>query len=710
MNSSQKKHSKSGATLMAVLFIIAVMSAVVGVVYSVTTTEGRFMERSTDRAIAIAYGDGVIQNLFDQWRLAASSTNLSDSGNVQRSQGFTYDELMNGTATSPDTTLPKTSSGTALLPLQLPTSSQLPVPAGMSVGSWSVVPADPYLNPVGGSSATLKVLRPTQENGTNSKSLLRTYYLASVTVNYRHGGQVTVQRPFVRAGRNMFDNFLFSTQPITEINPGAPMYVNGPVYIGGNLYTDTPNLNFEGSVTYTGQWTIGLAPGDPHTVGAGSPTWPSNNVPHVGAQQKLLDAPISSLDPNFLDRPNTNDADSDGNLNNDGFHEIVQPAVTTNPNKPAVAQTDPLQIDSATSERLSNNADYQIFIDANNNVTINKGSQNSTTGVITYSSLTTGSDYTAIMNAITTNTTLVDGREGDNVRTVNVDVSKVATSTNAGTVTDNVGKGDGLLLYIQDTSAGQQVTTNGVSGYTTKASATGNLTTTGGTATTSHTRRGIRLVNGGSLPNMGLTVATPNPAYIQGDYNSGATTNYSSVAGGSSSANALTVSNLPPSDGSSAYPSGTSSPTEYSGAYTKKSAAVVADAVTVLSNSWSDGNSVNGTSSRVPSNTTVNAAIVAGNVPTTPPNADGSVATGAVYSGGIENFPRLLENWTGSLYLTVHGSFGLLYDSEQALGAWNGSVYGVPSRRWFYDTILQDKNPPGFPVAYSYGMGAWAVK
>ena len=74
MNSWQKKHPQSGVTLMAVLFIIALMSAAVGVIYSVTSTEARFMEHSTDRAIAIAYVDGGIQNLFDQWRLAASST------------------------------------------------------------------------------------------------------------------------------------------------------------------------------------------------------------------------------------------------------------------------------------------------------------------------------------------------------------------------------------------------------------------------------------------------------------------------------------------------------------------------------------------------------------------------------------------------------------------------------------------------------------
>ncbi len=42
-------------------------------------------------------------------------------------------------------------------------------------------------------------------------------------------------------------------------------------------------------------------------------------------------------------------------------------------------------------------------------------------------------------------------------------------------------------------------------------------------------------------------------------------------------------------------------------------AAIAADAVTILSNKWSDGNSTSGltSGSRNPSNTTINAAIVA---------------------------------------------------------------------------------------------------
>ncbi|MEP6667975.1 MAG: hypothetical protein ABJF10_02415 [Chthoniobacter sp.] len=668
-------HSESAAALLAVLFVIAIMASAVAVIYTVTTAEGRLMKRTVDRTRAIAYGDGVIQNLFDQWRLALSNT----QDPTQHASGLTYNELMSGTATSPATSVPSP------LPLKAPTSSQIPIPAGLALTAWSVRPADPYLNLIADSAT-----RPTPENGTNSRMRVRTFYIASATVSFR-GGKVTVERPFVRSGRNIFDNFLFSTQPVTEINPGASMYINGTIYAGGDLYTGTNSLNLQQDVSYTGNWTIGYAPGDPHASSPSTPKWPSGDAPHAGAQQKLLDTPLSSLDPNFIDGISSNDADSDSNLNNDGYHEMIEDLKSG-------SGTDPLQIDSSgSSERLSSNADYRIYIDASNDVTIYKGAS--------ATAMTSGADYTAIMGAITTNTTLSDGRENDNVRLVNVDVGRITNAVNAASDTyDTVGNNDGLLLYIDDTSAGTSVTTRGYSGYTTTATGNGNLTTTGGTARTSTSKRAIRLVNGGSLPTVGFAVATPNPVYIQGEYNSGATTNYSSTTGGTSTASALTVTNLPASDASGAYPSGTSAPDETSGTYVKKVAAIAADAVTILSNKWSDGNSTAGltSGSRNPSNTTVNTAIVAGNVPTTT----------SAYSGGLENFPRLLENWTSSLYLTIHGSFSLLYDSEQATGVWQntGNYYNAPSRRWFFDTTLQDKNPPGFPVAYAYSMAAWTLK
>src|SRR5207248_3569589 len=131
----------------------------------------------------------------------------------------------------------------------------------------------------------------------------------------------------------------------------------------------------------------------------------------------------------------------------------------------------------------------------------------------------------------------------------------------------------GMVLYVKDT------TTNGT-GVSSKIGGTGTTVTT--------TERAIRLKNGGTLPSSGLTVASENPIYIQGDFNTGGT---------------------PPSD------SGTYTSPTVSG-YTRQNAALVADAITILSGAWSDTNADKSVPQRDASNTTVNAAVVTGNVPT----------------------------------------------------------------------------------------------
>jgi len=151
----------------------------------------------------------------------------------------------------------------------------------------------------------------------------------------------------------------------------------------------------------------------------------------------------------------------------------------------------------------------------------------------------------------------------------------------------------------------------------------------------------VRLVNGSSLPTGGLTVASDNPVYIKGNYN---------------------TANGP--------------------------AAIIGDAVTILSSSWNDAwNAGTPLDSRIPTATTVKGAIMTGNVPTSGPD----------YSGGVENLPRFLEKWTG-VTLTYSGSLVDLWSSQRATGDWKygGSVYTAPNRNWSYGISLANM-PPGTP-------------
>lgn len=185
----------------------------------------------------------------------------------------------------------------------------------------------------------------------------------------------------------------------------------------------------------------------------------------------------------------------------------------------------------------------------------------------------------------------------------------------------------------------------------------------------SSTESGVRLVNGQTLPPKGLTVATPNPLYVLGHYNSPA----------SSRGTADTSQTRP--------------------------AALVGDAITILSPNWKDSQSSKSLGNRIATDTTVNAAILAGIVPT----VSGS------YSGGAENFPRFLEDWSGKTF-TYNGSMVVMFDSAIAQGEWRGTgssigIYNPPLRNWTFDTNFRDpsKLPPGTPCARVLVRARWAA-
>lgn len=112
--------------------------------------------------------------------------------------------------------------------------------------------------------------------------------------------------------------------------------------------------------------------------------------------------------------------------------------------------------------------------------------------------------------------------------------------------------------------------------------------------------------------------------------------------------------------------------------------AVISDAITLLSNNWSDSLS---NTSQTASNTTYNTVFITGNVPTKP----------GQYSGGLENFPRFLENWS-SKTTTIAGGFIQLFKSKYATGLWGGSYYSAPNRNWSSEERFADLTalPPGY--------------
>ena len=187
----------------------------------------------------------------------------------------------------------------------------------------------------------------------------------------------------------------------------------------------------------------------------------------------------------------------------------------------------------------------------------------------------------------------------------------------------------------------------------------------------SGTEHGVRLYNGRELPANGLTVATPEPLYVKGHYNA-------------------------PSPGM-LNTTGT------------KPASLVGDAITVLSESWQDSQNGGSTSGyRAAGDTTVNAAFLAGIKETTPREN----YTKEGYSGGVENFPRFLENWNTRTY-TYNGSMVVMFYSKIATGWWagTGTYYSPPRRNWAFDVNFLDatKLPPGTPCVRSMIRGEWTT-
>jgi hypothetical protein len=125
----------------------------------------------------------------------------------------------------------------------------------------------------------------------------------------------------------------------------------------------------------------------------------------------------------------------------------------------------------------------------------------------------------------------------------------------------------------------------------------------------------------------------------------------------------------------------------------KKGAAVIGDAVNLLSNAWNNSK-VQGSGLPDASDTTFNTAIITGNHET----------VGSGYNGGLENLPRFHEKWSGKT-CTIAGSFVNTWYSQYATGKWayGGDRYTAPGRDWEYDTMFNNvaNLPPYTPMAVS---------
>jgi hypothetical protein len=119
----------------------------------------------------------------------------------------------------------------------------------------------------------------------------------------------------------------------------------------------------------------------------------------------------------------------------------------------------------------------------------------------------------------------------------------------------------------------------------------------------------------------------------------------------------------------------------------KKPAAIMADTLNELSGAWNDANAAAGLGSRVASSTTYNLAFLGGT--DISGGIEGQAGQGGSYNGGLENYPRFHEDWSGRVN-TYRGSFVSLGVPQRANGQWSTQSYGAPNRDWNYDTSFND--------------------
>ncbi len=448
---------EAGSALILVMSVMAVLVVIVAVAVEYTSTIGRHVQRTNTLQAAIAIADGALESEFSYWREVCRI-------NTTQAMPTSYMQY-----------------------IPLPTQADFPnIPnftakAGTSytlndeydstymVSDLKVVAVDPQFQPLSSVSAT-----PNPGYGMSGNDATFNYIAsADVTLPTLRGNVVArVRRVFQKQQYSPWTYAIFYVDPL-EIHPGPAFTVTGPVHTNSDLYTGHASLTFADKVTYARDWSIGFMPGDgTHPETPASPSWAPGLPPALDIAHQPFGLDTNRI---FNDPTNPNETDH--------YHELIEP--------PASGYTDPL-----IGQRYYDQKGIIVNVDASNNVTYARSNGDGTTTALTSSS--SGTDlqlYNMIKGTVTTNQLFQDNREGAQVRIATLDVSKLYNVTldapkKVATITWKAPTFNGIL-YLQDTSA------------------------------TSSVHRGFRLKNGQFIANGGLTVASPNAVYIQGDFNTG---------------------------------------------------------------------------------------------------------------------------------------------------------------------------------------------
>jgi hypothetical protein len=422
-------------------------------------------------------------------------------------------------------------------------------------------------------------------------------------INSPYGIMATVGQKLILAQIPIFQFAIFYND-FMEIDPGADMNVIGLVHGNTNINLG-PNtgvtLTFSNNVSSTGTMILGTNNYNSSSSGQGSVSFVVPSTTGVIP----LNLPVGT---------------NVSGTNSSGVSAILQvPPAGESPSS------------SIGTNRLYNQADVIVLISNGNSITVTSGVEiNSRATVIP-------SNQWSLF--ISTNGTFYNGREGMDIAPVNLNVGALRQWSSTNTV----------LRSALAAAPSRSSSTADVESVFVADMRTG-----------TNFEPGIVLSNGAALPSNGLSIVSPDPVYMVGNWN--VTTNVNSSGQPiNTTTQSYSVSNTLPS-------------------------AIYTDAITILSPAWTPTNSNSGIGSRVATDDTVNAAILTGNVPSTTSN----------YSGGVENFVRFLEDWS-SVDFYYNGSMVEMFASQVGKAPWPGTgvVYNPPIRDWAFDSNFL--NPAQLP-------------
>ena len=452
---------------------------------------------------------------------------------------------------------------------------------------------------------------------------------------------------------------------VLEINPGAAFTIAGRVHCNTNIYctgsSASAPLTFLSDVDAAGTITNNPSPLDPQNYGkrTGNVVFPSGqplqgrdtlNLPLGNASTNYSYAAIESL----LQLPPA------------AYALGTAPAYTTNGQVYFANAADfVITNDAATGTNIT--VLYQNQNLPNYLLAVPRDATNSSVTTSNTSNHTVTLGYTNIFYSYVTNVTFYDYRESAAVKALQLDVGKL------GAWLSNTNPTTGGLQYEIKNGSGTTYKGNVICSvyfFNSVKPVAGSILPA------------IRLVNGAQLPTntyntlaaRGFGVATAQPIYVEGNYN-------------------VTIDNKNFAYALGSTTNGCTLP-----------ACLIGDAVTVLSTNFVDYTNTSAPLDPTPSTQnaiTLNAACFEGIVP----------SNGTYYSGGLENFLRLLENW-GSKTVSYNGSIVVMFPSTYATNHWGGTYYGAPNRAWGFDTTFMQasKQPPLFPSLKADARSAWTYQ